>query len=132
MNVLRLGLVSILLCWTHAATGDEPGTVRLKVQGSYEFSVDGVGVARGEGTTTIEFDRAFVDGVGREIQDSKHVVEDFIRTVVSLPATIESTNETLRMLSDPETQKALRQVEALLRLMPRTQPAVDDGQPTSK
>ncbi len=93
------------------------GVIRIKVQGSYEVSIGGVGVARGEGTTTLELDGPRVD---RLFRGSQLVRRDIVDAIISLPSTIRSTNETLKMLSDPETQEALRQVESLLRLLPKT------------
>jgi len=100
------------------------GVIRVKVQGSYEVSMAGVGVARGEGTTTLELNGPRLDRLFREFEDlfrgSELVRRDFVDGVISLPSTIRSTNETLKMLSDPETQESLRQVESLLRLLPKT------------
>ncbi|KLU02947.1 putative signal peptide and transmembrane protein [Rhodopirellula islandica] len=95
------------------------GIIRLKFQGSFEVSRDGVGVARGEGTTTLEFDGELLDRFAHESGESSLGRQDFLDGILSLPSTIRSTNETLRMLSAPKTQEALRQVETLLRLLPQ-------------
>jgi hypothetical protein len=98
------------------------GVIRIKVQGSYEVSISGFGVVKGEGTTTLELDGPKVERLTHEIEDlfrgSQPVGQDIVNAIVSLPSTIRSTNETLKMLSDPKTQEALRQVESLLRLLP--------------
>lgn len=101
----------------------EVGVIRINFQGSFEVSIAGVGVVRGEGTTAVELDgpevvRLFHDFEAR-FGESKLRRRDIVDTVISLPSTIRSTNETLRMLSDPETQEALRRVESLLRLLPK-------------
>lgn len=100
------------------------GVIRVKVQGSYEISMGGIGVARGEGTTTLELDGLRLERLFHEFEDwvrgSRLFRRDDIDSIISLPSTIRSTNETLKMLSDPETQEALRQVESLLRLLPKT------------
>ncbi|WDQ15180.1 hypothetical protein [Rhodopirellula sp. P2] len=102
----------------------QEGVIRIKVQGSYEVTMGRVGVVRGEGTTTLELDGAQLDRLFHELEDlfggSELVRRDIVDRFISLPSTIRSTNETLRMLSDPETQQALRQVESLLRLLPKT------------
>ncbi|QDT07767.1 hypothetical protein K227x_61950 [Rubripirellula lacrimiformis] len=99
------------------------GVVRIKVQGSYEVCMGSVGVVRGEGTTTLELDGAQLERLFHGLEDwvggSKLGRRDIVDSFISLPSTIRSTNETLKMLSDPETQEALRQVESLLRLLPR-------------
>lgn len=100
------------------------GVIRLEFSGSYNVVIDGTAVARGEGTTTVELSRSLVGRLFHDFQktirDSNVNGDDVIHGITSLPSTIRSANETLRMLSDPETQEALRQVESVLRLLPRT------------
>ncbi|TWU52029.1 hypothetical protein Poly59_36260 [Rubripirellula reticaptiva] len=98
--------------------------IRFEFSGSYNVIIDGKAVARGEGSTTVELKRSLLHRLFHDFQktirDSNIIGDDVINGVTSLPSTIRSTNETLRMLSDPETQEALRQVESMLRLLPRT------------
>jgi hypothetical protein len=79
---------------------------------------------RGEGSTTIELDRAAAEklriGIGQMLHGAAPAGKDFLKAVAALPATLKSTSEILKRLSDPETQKALRQVEQLLRLLPQS------------
>jgi hypothetical protein len=100
------------------------GVIRFEVSGTYKVVIDGTPVAGGLGTTTVELERSLLDRVFRDllktIRDSNIIGDDVINTITSLPSTIRSTNETLRMLSDPKTQDALRQVESMLRLLPKT------------
>jgi|SRR6056297_3051999 len=131
--VSRLLVLASVLCLP-TTYADEPvaaidthqdgGVIRFEFSGSYNVVIDGAAVARGEGTTTIELNRSLVDrmfhDLQRTIRDSNIIGDDAINGITSLPATIRSTNETLRMLSDPQTQKALRQVESMLRLIQST------------
>jgi len=131
--VSRLLVLASVLCLP-TTYADEPvaaidthqdgGVIRFEFSGSYNVVIDGTAVARGEGTTTIELNRSLVDrmfhDLQRTIRDSNIIGDDAINGITSLPATIRSTNETLRMLSDPQTQKALRQVESMLRLIQST------------
>jgi hypothetical protein len=100
------------------------GVIRFEFSGTYSVVIDGIAAARGEGTTTVELNRSIVDEILRDfektIRGSNLIGGDVIDGIRSLPSTIRSTNETLKMLSDPETQKALRQVESLLRLVPKS------------
>ncbi|MCC9658534.1 hypothetical protein [Rhodopirellula halodulae] len=132
------------ICWMPTAVADESaaevetdqerGTIRFEFSGSYNVVIDGKAVAWGEGSTTIELKESWMDRISgdgkRSIQESNLVMGDVIDGIASLPATIRSANETLKMLSDPETQKALKQVESLLRLLPKATP-VRESSPNS-
>ncbi|ELP30963.1 hypothetical protein [Rhodopirellula baltica] len=97
---------------------------RFEFSGSYKVVVDGTAVATEQGTTTVELSQSFAFRLFRDFQktlrDADIVGDDVAKGISSLPSTIRSTNETLKLLSDPETQEALRQVESMLRLLPRT------------
>jgi hypothetical protein len=98
--------------------------IHLHLSGSYELNLGNDRFLRGEGSTTIELDRAAAEklriGIGQRLQGAAPAGKDFLKAVGAMPATLQSTSEILKRLSDPETQKALRQVEQLLRLLPQT------------
>ncbi|PHQ33480.1 hypothetical protein [Rhodopirellula bahusiensis] len=100
------------------------GVIRFEFSGSYNVVIDGATVATGQGTTTVELSQSFVyqlfHDFQKTLQDSNIVGDDVANGISSLPSTIRSANETLKLLSDPETQEALRQVESMLRLLPKT------------
>ncbi|KLU06182.1 putative signal peptide and transmembrane protein [Rhodopirellula islandica] len=100
------------------------GVIRFEFSGSYNVVIDGATVATGQGTTTVELSQTFAyrlfHDFQKTLQDSNIVGDDVAKGISSLPSTIRSANETLKLLSDPETQESLRQVESMLRLLPRT------------
>lgn len=126
-------VLASVLC-SPATYADEPsasidpqqgeGVIRFEFSGSYNVVIDGTAVATGQGTTTVELSQSFVyrlfHDFQKTLQDSNLVGDDVAKGISSLPSTLRSANETLKLLSDPETQEALRQVESMLRLLPRT------------
>jgi hypothetical protein len=93
-------------------------TIRLHLSGSFESDLGNDRVVRGEGSTTLELDRAATEilrtALGARLNETAPVVRDLLKGIAALPATLESTSEILRSLADPETQDNLRQVEQLL------------------
>lgn len=106
-----------------AEKGDATG-IHLYVSGSYELNLGNDRVVRGEGSTTFQLDRAAAEklriGIEQRVHGATPAGKDFLKAVGAMPATLKSTSEILKTLSDPETQKALRQVEELLRLLPQS------------
>jgi hypothetical protein len=96
----------------------------LHVQGSYELDLGFGNVIRGEGSTTVQLDRASAEKLRadsvRKLGEAAPVAKDLLRVIVTLPETVERTAEILKILSDPETQQSMRQVEQVLRLIPRS------------
>tara|TARA_R110002073_G_scaffold73085_17_gene178861 strand:+ start:9501 stop:10145 length:645 start_codon:yes stop_codon:yes gene_type:complete len=103
---------------------DEP--IQLHLSGSYELNLGNDRFVRGEGSTTIKIDRATAEklriGIVQSLHEATPASNDLLKAVASLPASLNSTSEILKSLSDPETQKTLRQVEQLLRMIPQSSP----------
>ena len=110
--------------------GDD-ARIHLHLSGSYELNLGNDRFVRGEGSTTIELDRAAAEklriGIGQRLHGAAPAGKDFLKAVGAMPATLKSTSEILKSLSDPETQKALRQVEQLLRLLPQSPDKPESG-----
>ncbi|WP_345324492.1 hypothetical protein [Novipirellula rosea] len=96
------------------------------MSGSYELHLGNDRFVRGEGSTTIKIDRATAEklriGIVQSLHEATPASNDLLKAVASLPASLNSTSEILKSLSDPETQKTLRQVEQLLRMIPQSSP----------
>ncbi len=58
------------------------------------------------------------ESVDRTTDESVSVADGLVQILKTLPATVEQTVEILKLLSQPETQQNLRQVEQVLRLLP--------------
>ncbi|PAY18913.1 hypothetical protein CKO51_13865 [Rhodopirellula sp. SM50] len=96
--------------------------VRVQLNGSFELDLGSGNVIRGDGNITIALDRATTERLGAEsieyLDDGTAAATEFLQMVTKLPETLEQTAEILKLLSDPETQQNLRQVEQVLRLLP--------------
>jgi hypothetical protein len=107
--------------------GDD-GHIHLHLSGSFELNLGKERFMHGEGSTTIELDRDAVEKLRIGMAQSLHGAgKDVLKAVEALPGTLQSTSEILSSLSDPETQKALRQIEQLLRLLSISSPQPDSG-----
>jgi hypothetical protein len=108
----------------------ENAPIRLHLSGSFEWNLGSDRVVRGEGSITLELDRAATEklrtALVERLNETAPVVRDLLKGIAALPATLESTSESLKSLADPETQNNLRQVEQLLRLL-RQSPAKPDS-----
>ncbi len=100
--------------------------IHLHLSGSYELNLGNDRFVRGEGSTTIKIDRATAEklriGITQSLHEAAPAGNDLLKAVASLPASLHSTSEILKSLSDPETQETLRQVEQLLRMIPQSSP----------
>ncbi|WP_145391819.1 hypothetical protein [Stieleria neptunia] len=96
--------------------------IRLQLNGSFELNLGSGNVIRGDGNITMELDRATAERLGAEsserLDDGAEVATEFLQMVTKLPQMLEQTAEILELLSRPETQQNLRQVEQVLRLLP--------------
>ena len=110
--------------------GDD-ARIHLHLSGSYELNLGNDRFMRGEGSTTIELDQAAAEilriGIGQKLFGAAPAGKDFLEAVRAMPATLKSTSEILKSLSDPETQKALRQVEQLMQLLPQSPDKPESG-----
>ncbi len=93
----------------------------VSLRGSFEVGLGGHLGTQRQGSIDVQFDQVAVDQlsviVGERIDDAIPVAKGYLSTIVSLPEILKSTGEILERLSDPGTQRSLRQVEQLLRLM---------------
>ena len=100
----------------------EPVYGRLQLNGSFSLELGGTNVIHGEGSTTIELDRAAVEklaeGMEQNLNKAVPALSDWLQIIETLPQTLESTSQILNRLTDPKTQQQLQQVEQLLRLLP--------------
>jgi len=106
----------------HKPPFDENAPIRLQLNGSFELDLGSGNVMRSEGNAAIELDRATAVRLHAEsVRQMGHLATDaknLLQVLATLPETMEKTTEILKLLSDPETQANLRQVEQLLRLLP--------------
>ncbi len=106
-----------------APQATEPVYGRLQLNGSFSLELGGTNVVHGEGSTTIELDRATVEklaeGMEQNLNKALPALSDWLQVIETLPQTLESTSQILNRLTDPKTQQQLQQVEQLLRLLPR-------------
>lgn len=101
----------------------EPVYGRLQLNGSFSLELGGTNVVHGEGSTTIELDRAtmekLAEGMEQNLNKAVPALSDWLQVIEALPQTLESTSQILNRLTDPKTQQQLQQVEQLLRLLPK-------------
>jgi hypothetical protein len=99
-----------------AAGNDAASLVHLN--GSFQVNLGhGLGV-HGEGSTTVHLDPATHARLRKVIaNNSTPAAKEMLQIVARLPETLQSTSEILKILSDPDTQENLRQVEQVLRLL---------------
>lgn len=106
-----------------APQATEPVYGRLQLNGSFSLELGGTNVVHGEGSTTIELDRATVEklaeGMEQNLDKAVPVLSNWLQIIEALPQTLESTSQILNRLTDPKTQQQLQQVEQLLRLLPQ-------------
>ncbi|QDS95180.1 hypothetical protein FF011L_39710 [Roseimaritima multifibrata] len=96
---------------------------QIQLHGSFELNFGGTNVVQGEGKLSIELDRETVEGLSTLLSGAGTLpasgLDNWIRAFQQLPETLKTTNEILNRLSDPQTQKQLKQVEQLLQFLPR-------------
>ncbi|QEG39190.1 hypothetical protein [Roseimaritima ulvae] len=101
----------------------EPVYGRLQLIGSFSLELGGTNVVHGEGSMTIELDRATVEklaeGMEQNLDKAVPVLSNWLQIIEALPQTLESTSQILKRLADPQAQQQLRQVEQMLRLLPQ-------------
>lgn len=111
-------------------TGKSAITIQQNDNGLFRLEVQGAGAISGDGSVSLELDLALVEQLGRDVKESireaRLVGKDFVDGIKALSETIRLANESLKLLSQPETQAALRQAETLLRLLPKAAAPVED------
>ncbi len=94
---------------------------RLQLSGFFDLVLSDDIKAHGDGHINVEIDHATMTQVRGIVDDQvdrlQPLTADILNSVASFPETIKSVGEILERLSDPDTQKSLRQVEQLLRLI---------------
>ncbi|MDV6028934.1 MAG: hypothetical protein F9B45_02255 [Phycisphaera sp. RhM] len=94
--------------------------IRLQLDGSFELDLGFGNAIRGKGNISIELDRATAERLGADalgqLDESASVASDLVQTLKTVPEMVQQTAEILKLLSNPETQQNLRQVEQVLRL----------------
>lgn len=110
--------------------GDD-ARIHLRLSGSFELNLGNGRFIRGEGRTTIELDQAAAKmlrlGLGQKLLDAAPAGKDLLKAVGAMPETLKSTSEILKSLSNPDTQRALRQVEQLMQLLPQSPDKPESG-----
>ncbi|MCS7468033.1 hypothetical protein NZK35_15375 [Stieleria sp. ICT_E10.1] len=106
----------------HPKPSPNDAPVRVQLNGSFELDLGSGNAIRGDGNITIELDRATAERLGavsiEHLDDGTAAATEFLQMVTKLPGMLEQTAEILKLLSNPETQQNLRQVEQVLRLLP--------------
>ncbi|QEF96465.1 hypothetical protein Mal15_04930 [Stieleria maiorica] len=106
----------------HSATTPAETPIRLQLDGAFQLDLGFGNAIHGKGSITLQLDRATVERLGDESAErlggGEVVADEFLDVVTRMPEMLRQTAAILELLSKPETQENLRQVEQVLRLLP--------------
>ncbi|WP_182865697.1 hypothetical protein [Stieleria mannarensis] len=105
-----------------ATTAPAETPIRLQLDGAFQLDLGFGSTIHGKGSITVQLDRATAERLGDEsaerLDEGASVADEFLGVVTRMPEMLRQTAAILELLSKPETQENLRQVEQVLRLLP--------------